>query len=349
MLPLTLLLLAAPARAMHNYPISPVHVSLRVEPDRVVADIDSESTIWIEEILHLNPLPASDWPESTLKTAQDYVNAHLRLSADGSRLAGRLADAAFVQRPWQVYEQGRVRMRMIYPPIRPESALAAEADFFEDYRREMLEALQGRPLPYADEYKTLFRETRPGPASRAFIAFAAGVKGLLGAAETWPALAALALALAPARPARRRVIGALLALTAGLAAASWSPSAPDAAAWTAGILAAVAAGGWLGGALTDMLGAAALAVLGWALGAGSASWLPAAAPGPGLRAAAAAGTSSAAAAALAAGWAAARAERKRLETVSETRAARLFERRRRLAATALLLVCGYGLSQNLPR
>ncbi|MEK7382704.1 MAG: hypothetical protein AAB262_05390, partial [Elusimicrobiota bacterium] len=71
MIALTLLLLApSPARAMHGYPISPVHVSLRVEPDRVVADIDSESTIWIEEILRLNPLPPSDSPATILQTAQ---------------------------------------------------------------------------------------------------------------------------------------------------------------------------------------------------------------------------------------------------------------------------------------
>lgn len=370
MLSLILLLLAAlPARALHVYPISPVSVRLRVEPDRVVADIESESTVWIEEILHVNPLPASGWPSPILRTAQDHVNAHLRLSADGARLSGRLADAAFVQRPWQVNEQGRVRLRLTYPPVRPGAALSLEADFFEEYRQEMLEELAGRPLPYAEDYKTFLRagprrfilktgiapyqlpegDARPGGVERAFIACAAGAKALFGAASTWPALAALALALAPAPPARRRLIGGLLALAAGLAAGAARPSAPDAAAWTSGVLAAIAAGGWLGGVATELLGAASLAALGGALSAWTSPWLPAAAPGAGLHAAASAGTTAAAAALLAAGWTAARAERKRLETVSEMRAAQLFERRRRLAATALLLVCGYGLSQNLPR
>ena len=354
MIPLALLLLAAsPAQAMHVYPISPVLASVRVEPDRVVADIDSESTVWIEEVLRLNPLPASDWPEATRRTAQDYVNARLRLSEDGRRLTGRLADAAFVQRPWQVNEQGRVRMRMIYPPVRPGAALSLEADFFEDYRQEMLEALEGQPLPYAEDYKTVLRagprrfelktgsvpyqmpedEARPGRLARARIAFSAGAEVLFAAASAWPALAALALMLAPAPPTRRRAIGGPLALAAGLALAAACTSAPNAAAWTAGILAAAAAGGWMGAAVTDLLAAASLAALGWAWGSAATPWLPAAAPGIGLRAAASA----------------CRAERKRLETVSQMHASQLFERRRRLAATALLLVCGYGLSQNLPR
>ncbi|MEK7382703.1 MAG: hypothetical protein AAB262_05385, partial [Elusimicrobiota bacterium] len=278
------------------------------------------------------------------------VNAHLRLNANGVRLTGRLANAAFVQRPWQVNEQGRVLMRLIYPPVRPEAVISWQADFFEDYRQEMLAFLKGRPLPDAQNYRTLISETRPGRIKRVFIAFAVGAKGLLGAAETWPALAALALALAPAAPARRRTIGGLLALAAGLTAAVRHPSsAPDAAAWAAGLLAATAAGGWLGAVVNDLLAAAALAALGWVWGAWTFPWLPAATPGAGLCAAAAVGTMTAAAALLAAGWGAARAERNRLKTISEMHAARLFERRRRLAATALLLVCGYGLSQNIPR
>ena len=344
---------ALPASAVHIYPISPVRVGLRVETDRVVADIDAESTFWIEEVLELHPLPPSDWPAPVLRRAEEYANAHLRLGADGSRLTGRLTNASFVQRPWQVNERGRVLLRL-YPAVRIGAELSGESDFYEDYRREMLEALRGRPLPFAEGYRTLLRagsrrfdlrpgavsfalsegDARPGCVKRSLIAFAAGAGALLGAASSWPALAALALLLAPDLPSRRRLAGGALCLAAGLAFAALRPVAPDAAVWAAGLAAALAAAG-RSEAAASLLEAA--------------PWLPAASPGAGLRAAAAVGTLGACAAALAGVFAAARAERSRLETVSQSHAAELFARRRRLAATVILLACGYGLSQNLPR
>ncbi|HAZ07104.1 MAG TPA: hypothetical protein DCZ01_00970 [Elusimicrobia bacterium] len=359
---------ALPASAVHIYPISPVRVGLRVETDRVVADIDAESTFWIEEVLELHPLPPSDWPAPVLRRAEEYANAHLRLGADGSRLTGRLTNASFVQRPWQVNERGRVLLRLVYPAVRIGAELSGESDFYEDYRREMLEALRGRPLPFAEGYRTLLRagsrrfdlrpgavsfalsegDARPGCVKRSLIAFAAGAGALLGAASSWPALAALALLLAPDLPSRRRLAGGALCLAAGLAFAALRPVAPDAAVWAAGLAAALAAAG-RSEAAASLLAAATLLLVGWFLGAQAAPWLPAASPGAGLRAAAAVGTLGACAAALAGVFAAARAERSRLETVSQSHAAELFARRRRLAATVILLACGYGLSQNLPR
>src|SRR5471032_1059836 len=94
-----LLLLARPAAA-HDYPIKPVSIALRVEPDRIAADIDSDSIFWIEEVS--SSVPPHDWPADALAKAEAYVNAHLRLKADGRPLAGRLIAASYVQRPWEV-------------------------------------------------------------------------------------------------------------------------------------------------------------------------------------------------------------------------------------------------------
>lgn len=362
-----LMIAAALPASADVYPISPVRVRLRIEPDRMVADIQADSVFWIEEILGLNPLPPSDWPRETLRKAEDYAETHLRLNVDGRRIRGRLAGASYAQSPWQVHEQGRIFLRMVYPPVAAGAALAGEIDFYEEHRRDMLESLKGEPLPYAEGYKTLLRAgsrrfelkpgassfelpertARPGAVARVLIALAAGARGVPATPAAWPALAALALSLAPGAPSKRRVAAGLLALSAGLAAAP--RAAPSGAAvWIAGLAAATAAGGWLGAALSPILASLSLVALGLVWGAGTLPWLPAAAPGAALRAAAAAGTTAAAAAAVAALSAAVAAERRRLAALSESHAAELFTRRRRLAATLLALVCGYGLSQNLP-
>ena len=49
------LLLLSRFAAAHDYPIKPVSVVLRVEPDRITADIDSDSIYWIEEVVGLVP------------------------------------------------------------------------------------------------------------------------------------------------------------------------------------------------------------------------------------------------------------------------------------------------------
>jgi len=370
MIPLAWLILASSSFAQHEhcgYPIEPVHAELRVEPDRVVVDAEGESTIWIEEILAVNPLPPTQWPPAILSRAENYVGAHFRLSADGVRLKGRLAEASFVQRPWQVYEQGRVRLRVIYPPVEPGSKLSGEVDFYEDYRlASSAEAGKG-PLPYAEGYKTLLHagsrrfelkpgavafemdsaEARPGAAARGLVAFREGALAVLKTSSSWPALAALALLLSPLPPSRRRAVMGLLILAAGVCV-SVLPL-PRVAVWAAGLAAAAAAGGWLGRKASEVLAISALGVLGAFWGAEAWPWLPSAAPGAGLRAAAAMGTTAAVALALAAGGAAVRAELRRLKIVSESHSAEIFERRRRLAATALFLVCLLGAAQGAGR
>ncbi|HEX4047982.1 MAG TPA: hypothetical protein VH309_09120, partial [Elusimicrobiota bacterium] len=146
---LTAFLLCARSAAAHDYPIKPVSVVILVEPDRVVADIDSDSTYWIEEVVGLHPMPPHDWPADAISKAQDYVNAHLRLKADGKVLTGRLVEESYVQRPWEVNEQGRFHLRVEYPPLDGAATLSGEADFFEEYRRERLDA-RLPVLPFQD-------------------------------------------------------------------------------------------------------------------------------------------------------------------------------------------------------
>lgn len=358
---LALLLAASPAWAVHNYPIEAVKVVLRVEPDRIVADVDSDSIYWIEEVIGLHPLPPSHWPADALARTEKYANEHLRLSLDGKRLEGRLLDASYAQRPWEVNEEGRLRLRLVYPPAADGSVLSGEADFFEDYRQERL--AEGAPILPNEDFRVLLTApgrdarsfelhpgassfslpvsgARRGVAARLLESFAAGAKAALDDAEGWAALAALALSLAPGVPSRRRL--AALAAAAAAGAAPFLP-APAWLEWSAGAAAALAAGRWLGAPSAPWLEAAALAVLARAWAAQAFTRLPAAAPGAAEQAAAALGLLAAGAAALAAGTAFATLERRSLSAHSEARAPELFDRRRRLAATALLLVCGYGL------
>jgi len=357
---IALVLLGAPRAAADIYPIAPVSVVLRVEPDRLVADIDSDSIYWIEEVLDVHPLPASGWSPLTLAKAEAYANARLRLTEDGRALPGRLIRARYEQTLDEVNEQGRVRLRLVYPPLSDGRTLAGEADFFDEYRRELIETRQPilptmvfrtvvdvpgaspRRLtlePGAISFAVPVADARRTRVQRALECLRVGAEQALATWEGWPALLALALSLCPA-PSPRRAAALALAAAAGALPPFFAPAWLAAAA---GAAAAVAAGRWLGAASAPWLEAAALAALARVWTDGAVSWLPRAAPGPAERALAALGTLAAAAAVLAAGAAAVAAERGRLTTISESRAAELFERRRRLAATALGIFCAWGL------
>ena len=362
-----LALLAAAPCAAHDYPIKPVRVVLRVEPDRVAADLDGDSIYWIEEVVGLHPMPPRDWPADALAKAQAYVNEHLRLAADGRRLEGRLIDASYTQRPWEVNEEGRVHLRLAYPPVADGQTLSGEADFFEDYRRERLDgklpftadmdfrtslSVPGRVpksfelKPGAAAFSVPVSEARRGAAARLLESAAAGLLEALNSARGWAALAAVALSLAPGFPSRRR---AAALLGAAVAAAALTPvAAPAWLEWAAGAAGALAAGRWLGARSAPWLEAGALAALARAWSVQALAHLPRAVPGAPERGAAALGTLAGAAVLLAAGVAAASADRRAQTAVSASRADEVFERRRRLAATALLLVCGGGLFSSLP-
>ncbi len=352
-------LLSLPCRA-HDYPIKPVHVVLRVEPDRVVADIRSDSIYWIEEVVGLHPMPPDRWPAEALADTQRYVNEHLRLSAGGKPLQGRLIEASYVQRPWQVNETGTFILRMTYPPVPDGSTLSGLADFFEDYRQERLGEnapilptmifktdlhIPGRRSfdfqlsPEQTTFSAPADQARRTRVQRLAQSLRVGIETALGFTQAWTALAALALSLGPALP--RRAWG-LLALT--LIAACFPVSA-DWLPWAAGLGAGLAAGRWLPDMVSPWLEAAACAALGASWSSAAMVWLPRAQPGLLERSGGIAGELAAAAALITAGVAAVAAERRHLATLSESRAEELFARRRRLAATALLIVSGYGLAQ----
>ncbi|HXT00529.1 MAG TPA: hypothetical protein VN915_07625 [Elusimicrobiota bacterium] len=361
------LLLAAAAASAHDYPIKPVSIVLRVEPDRVAADIDSDSIYWIEEVLDLHPMLPSDWPASTRAKAEAYANAHLRLTAGGKRLTGRLTAASYLQRPWEVYEQGRIRLRLEYPPVADGETLSGEADFFEEYRQERLQerapilpiqdfraivTVPGRTTrrfelkPGAIAFSVPVADARPGLARRLARSLALGASAVLTGAAGWPALAALALSLAPGAPSRRRAILLAAAALAGAAAAGrplpWLP-------WLAGACGAAAAARWLSRGPTLALEAAAAAAVARHWQSAVLPWLPGAAPEAAARGASALGVLAAASCAALLGLLAADAEARRLFLHSESRAGELFERRRRLAAVALIIVSAFGLAQNLAR
>ncbi|MFI5345954.1 MAG: hypothetical protein ACHQ51_06225 [Elusimicrobiota bacterium] len=363
-----LILFTAGTAAAHDYPIKPVLAVLRVEPDRVVADLDSDSIYWIEEVVGLHPLPPRDWPADARARAEKYVNERLRLSVDGKPLHGRLLEASYVQRPWEVNEQGRVRLRLSYPPVADGGTLSGEMDFFEDYRQERLAAkeallsfmdfrgllsIPGRVprefelKPGSFAFSVPVADARRGAFARFLESARVGALSSLDAIEGWAALAALALSLAPGAPSRRRA--ALLLAAAAAGAAPWPGAAAVPLEWAAGAAAALAAGRWLGVAAVPWLEAAALAALTRAWTIQSLPLLPLSAPGALEHAGAALGLLAAAAAALAAGVAAATADRRAMDAHSQSRAPELFDRRRRLAATALLLICGCGLFATFPR
>lgn len=355
---------ALSASAHEFYPIRPVTATLRVEPDRVVADLRADSIFWIEKVTGLHPMPARGWPAEALSKTEAYVNAHFRLASDGRPLEGKLVEARYRQFPWEVNEEGVFFLRLVYPP--PDgSALSGTADFYEDYRREIAAELAGAPLPDPEGYRTFvdipgrrkaaFTLTPEAPsfsvptadASRPPLAMALealrrGAEAALGMASGFPALLAIALCLGT-RPPGRTALAALLAAAACGFAAGGFLDAPSWLIWSATLGAALAAGR---GVPASFLGPAAMA-------ATALAWRSAAAPllphSPLAAPFAAAGALGAGAALLLAARLGARAEHRRLADVSESRVDELFARRVRLTATALAMVGAYGIWQSLQR
>jgi hypothetical protein len=355
------------ASAHEIYPIKPVRATLRLEPDRIVADIQTDSIFWIEEIVGVHPMPAADWPSDVHKRVEDYVNAHLRLSDGGRALKGRLSEGRYRQFPWEINEEGSFFLRMIYPtPQGPE--LKGEADFYADYRREMLGELAGRPLPYADGYRVFLNipgrktssytltpdapsfavstgEARRSAWSMAKESFARGAETAASTAACFPLLLAAALCLG-ARPLGLSLAAALLAGGLAGGAAASAVNAPPWFAWAATLCAALAAGRVDRAAPRFVAGIGGAACLTFIWADGCKPLLPHSALAV---AASLAGSLASGACLLAAVLFAVRAEHARLRTVSESRVEELFVSRLRLGGTTLAMIGAYGLWQSMQR
>ncbi len=355
----SIILAALPAAAHEIYPISPAEVDIRVEPGRVVANVDVDSIYWIEEVLAMHTLPPRDWPAPAIAKAENYINNHLRLAVDQRPLQGRLVSAVYVQRPWQVNEEGRMRFRLVYPPA-DGTTLSGEADFYEEYRREM--ATESGPPPVGQDFRVLLKVSgRDGrafelthaspsftvpvaPSQRSALQMAreslwVGIATVFGTIEGWPVLLALALSLSPGKPPAWHLGALLVAAAFGAALAPQKNSSSW--MWIFGAMAALAAGRWRGPRFPvrlEIVSAAGI-LLSWMTLALIA--LPRATPGTVDRGFAAVGMIVASAAVLAIVMLGIEFQRRELVTHSESRAPELFERRRRLAATVLLLACAW--------
>jgi hypothetical protein len=356
----SLLLLALSASAHEGYPIKPVSVRLEVEADRVAADIETDSIFWIEEVAHLHPMPPADWPADARARVQDYVNAHLRLTS-GRVYPGTLESARYRQLPWEVNEEGRFFLRMVYPPL-PPGEFTVSANFFEEYRAEMAGEYGNRPLPYAAEYKTEVSvpgktvvltpqspwanlrtdESRRGALSSALASLRAGAATAFGTAAGFPALLAIALCLGGSFKARESAL--IAASTAVGFLCVWIFFwVPERQIWAWTLIAAVFAGRWKL-APSVAVGTAWSLGLAWALAARPV--LPHAALAQPF---ALAGALAGGALLFSAMRLVLREEHKRMFELSESRVEELFARRVRLTGTVLAMVGAYGLWQSFQR
>jgi hypothetical protein len=357
---------ALSASAHETYPIRPVRATLRVEPDRIVADLRADSIIWIAEVTDQNPMPARDWPAATLAKVEAYTNAHFRLSVDGKPVEGKLVSARYRQFPWEVNEEGVFFLRLVYPAAPAASAsVSGSARFYEEYRKELESESGGGPIPFKEGYRTFmdipgrrrlaFTLTPEAPsftasteeARRTWFAmalegFQRGAQAALGSAAGFPALLAIALCLGPKPPSRTTIALLLASASGGFAIGRWL-GAPAWLIWAAALAGSLAMNrGKASSFLSPMVGAC----LGLAWSGAAIPLLPhhaLASP------CAMAGTLVAGAALLSGAWFGVRAEHRRLATVSESRVDELFARRARLTATALAMVGAYGLWQSLQR
>ncbi len=353
---------ALSASAHELYPIRPVRVTLRVEPDRIVADLRADSIIWIEQVTGLHPMPVENWPPETLAKVESYANSHFLLRADGKTLPGQLTHASYRQLPWEVTEEGTFFLRLVYPPAAAGSTLSGSARFYEEYRKELESELGGRPIPFADGYRTIvsvparknreFTLTTASPfftipadeARRGLFAMTResirrGAAAPLEAAAGFPVLLAIALCLSAAPADFLLAVGAVafgLALGRAVDAPPWL-------IWTATLIASLAV--CFGRARRTAASVAAVAL--------GVVWADAARPLlPHFFFAfpfAAAGAMLAGTVLYSVARAGVSAEYRRLAAVSESRVDELFARRARLTATALAMAGAYGLWQSFPR
>ena len=354
---------AALSACAHDlYPIRPVQATLRVEPDRIVADLRADSIVWIEEVAGLHPMPPRDWPAETLAQVEAYTNAHFRLAANGASLHGKLVEARYRQLPWEVNEEGVFFLRLVYPAAPTAAPLTVSANFYAEYRKELEDEFAGRPLPFKEGYRTIVDipgrrhlaftltpeapaftfsadEARRSSSAMALESLMRGARAALGSTSGFPALLAIALCLG-AEPRSRTTIVVLLAAASGGFIAGRFVNAPPWLIWAATLGASLPVGRRR---VDEFLSYAAVAALGLA-------WCAAARP---LLAHDALAFPSALVGALAAGSAllfivrlGVRAEYRRLASICESRVDELFARRARLAATALAIVGAYGLWQS---
>lgn len=357
---------ALSASAHETYPIRPVRATLRVEPDRIIAELRADAIIWIEEVTGLSPMPPRDWPTATLAKVEAYTNAHFRLSVDGKPVEGKLVSARYRQFPWEVNEEGVFFLRLIYPAASATgSSVSGSARFYEEYRKELEGEFGSRLIPFKEGYRTFvnipgrrrlaFTLTPEAPSfaasidearrtgfAMAFESFLRAAQAVLGEAAGFPALLAIALCLG-AKPQSRTTIVLLLASASGGFEIGRLLNAPSWLIWAAALAGALAVNrGRASGFLSHMVGAC----LGLAWSGAAVPLLPHHAL---AYPCAMAGTLAAGAALLSVVWFGVRAEHRRLATVSESRVDELFARRARLTATALAMVGAYGLWQSLRR
>lgn len=356
------LLGAALSASAHDfYPIRPVRATLRVEPDRIVADLRADSIIWIEEVTGLHPMPAEHWSPETLAKVEGYANAHFPLKADGKLLPGKLTQARYRQLPWEVNEEGVFFLRLVYPPAPPGSTLTVSARFYEEYRKELEGELGGRPVPYADGYRTVVSvpgrkggefvlasaadsfsmpadDARRGVLAMSAEGFRRGLEAALGAASGFPVLLAIALCLGGPLDFPLAFFAAAGGVCLGRAL-----DAPAWLTWAATLAPALAV-------CLSRFQKPAAAASAFALGL---AWADAARPLlPHSFFAfpfAATGIMLAGSALFTAVRLGVSAEYRRLAAVSESRVEELFARRARLTATALAMVGAYGFWQSLQR
>ncbi|MBI5245646.1 MAG: hypothetical protein HY923_00570 [Elusimicrobia bacterium] len=358
----SLLLLALSASALEGYPIRPVSVKLEIESDRIVADIETDSIYWIEEVAHLHPMPPADWPADARGRVQDYVNSHLRLSDGGRVLPGALDSARYRQLPWEVNEEGRFFLRMVYPPA-SGAELEIAASFFNEYRAEATAAYAGRPFPPSVVFRTdvsvpskhaILTPESPaitiatGAARRGALAtivasLRAGAATALGTAAGFPALLAIALCVGGAAFDRRKAAVLATASALGFACAGALAWTPPWQIWPWTLATALVAGRWRRAPSVAVATASALG-LAWAVAA-RPTMPHAALASPSALAGAMAGG----AVLLCAMLLVLREEYKRMFELSESRVEELFARRVRLLGTILTIVGAYGLWQSIQR
>lgn len=122
-----------PARlAAHDYPIVPVHLELRIEPNFILGTIKSNSIYWSEELIASTVPLASQWTQQALHSAEIVVNSFLTINIDGQQVPGQLVRAQLIEEPLRPAESF-LQMIFKYPRLVGAQTLTGKSQFFKKY------------------------------------------------------------------------------------------------------------------------------------------------------------------------------------------------------------------------
>ena len=196
---LALLGWAASCRA-HVYPMHPAQAELRVDGQSLVLEMTTHSVFWIEEVLPERPEAGVAVSTRNAAALRTYLDSHFVVSAGGKAVPAGEISARFLQRPWEILEDGRLELRTAYP-IASADKVSVRSTIFLEYHEDQRIHHGRKPEEMEKDFATL---VYPGAGGEPVKLVMRAPEAELSRAALTPSAARTAVRLA--RAAWRRIV-----------------------------------------------------------------------------------------------------------------------------------------------